>query len=273
MRGAVIYNESLKTPSYTENVRCFCNEMQLPAVSNKELYLCLKGGNLNSFPFDYAVFLDKDICAARALEKSGVRLFNSADAVLTCDNKAYTHIALSNAVPQPDTFIPPMRYFAENDDFTVPFPYPVVIKECMGSWGKQVYLAHNRTEAEKIVQRIGSKPYIIQEYIETHGTDYRIYTVGGKAVAAMRRRNDRDFRANCEIGGVAEKCELSYEMQSVAEKTAQILKLDFGGIDLMETESGIVVIEANSSAMTKNIMALTGVNIPALLKEHILKAL
>ena len=44
---------------------------------------------------DFAVYLDKDKYLSEILEKSGIRLFNSHNAVRVCDDKAQTYIALS----------------------------------------------------------------------------------------------------------------------------------------------------------------------------------
>ncbi|MBR5361168.1 MAG: RimK family alpha-L-glutamate ligase, partial [Lachnospiraceae bacterium] len=39
---------------------------------------------------DYVIFWDKDIRLARALEANGLRLYNRADAIEACDDKALT---------------------------------------------------------------------------------------------------------------------------------------------------------------------------------------
>ena len=46
---------------------------------------------------DFCVYLDKDKYVAEMLERTGVRLFNSARAVELCDDKMTTHIALSDS--------------------------------------------------------------------------------------------------------------------------------------------------------------------------------
>ncbi len=45
--------------------------------------------------YDFCVYLDKDKYASRLLEKCGIRLFNTAEAIETCDDKMLTHIILS----------------------------------------------------------------------------------------------------------------------------------------------------------------------------------
>lgn len=60
---------------------------------------------------DYALFWDKDVRLARALEAMGVRLYNTAAAVAVCDDKAATHLELARrGVPMPRTLVAPMTY-------------------------------------------------------------------------------------------------------------------------------------------------------------------
>ena len=57
---------------------------------------------------DYALFWDKDVRLARALEAMGVRLYNTAAAVAVCDDKAATHLELARrGVPMPRTLVAP----------------------------------------------------------------------------------------------------------------------------------------------------------------------
>ena len=266
MKGCIIYNHSLVGDSYVENISLFSNQTNLPAFSNKEM--C--SSHLNDI--DFCIFLDKDITLAKFLEKRNIKVYNSSSAIETCDNKAHTYIALHNKVPVPKTAFAPLSYF--EPVFVTPFSYPFVVKECYGSWGKQVYLVHNSDEYKNVVRSFNNRPYIIQEYIEAAGTDYRLYTIGGKVVACMQRKNDNDFRANCELGGVASAFVPTDEMIRIAETASKELNLDFGGIDLMiDNQKNIYFVEANSSAQVVQLGKTTGVNIPKLLLDYIKKQL
>lgn len=48
--------------------------------------------------YDFCVYLDKDKYASQLLEKLGLRLFNSHSAIRACDDKAVTHILLSQKI-------------------------------------------------------------------------------------------------------------------------------------------------------------------------------
>ena len=77
----------------------------------------------------------------------------------------------------------------------------MVVKEAYGSFGAQVYLAKNRSELDALRNRLKYMPHLYQRYVKnSSGEDIRIIVVGGKAVAAMKRKNNGDFRANIELG-------------------------------------------------------------------------
>ena len=46
--------------------------------------------------YDFAVYLDKDKYLGKMLERAGLRLFNSANAIELCDDKMLTYITLGN---------------------------------------------------------------------------------------------------------------------------------------------------------------------------------
>ena len=105
----------------------------------------------------------------------------------------------------PKTLVAPMTYVNMDELPSSAFiklaaerlGFPMVIKECYGSLGGQVYLANNRSELKKLVSQMEAKPFICQEFVSASaGTDIRIYVVDGEPVAAMLRRSKSDFRSN-----------------------------------------------------------------------------
>ncbi len=234
-------------------------------------------GQIENKP-DFVLFWDKDIMLAKRLEKMGLRLFNSSDAIEKCDNKALTYIELEKYVPMPETIIAPMSYrnigYSGTDFVNAAVDrlgLPVVIKECFGSFGEQVYLAETAERAAEIVKGT-REPLIFQKFIaESRGKDVRINVVGGKAVTAMLRYNENDFRANITIGGSMFNYEPDDEEAELAERVCRILGLDFGGVDILLGSDGPVVCEVNSNAHFKNIYDCTGVNAAEYIAEYVEK--
>lgn len=228
---------------------------------------------------DFVLFWDKDVKLARLMESMGFKVYNSADAIECCDDKARTNIALAGSgIRMPKTFISPLTYFDEGldgaefiDSIESQISYPMVLKECMGSFGEQVSLVYNREELLRMVKSKGKAPFIIQEFISTSvGRDVRIYVAGGQAKAAIMRCNEKDFRANY-VEGAGMKAYTPTEAQTeMAVNVARILGLEFGGIDILFGEDDEPVFcEANSNAHFKKLYTVTGVD----MAQEILKCI
>ena len=160
---------------------------------------------------DFIIFWDKDIYLAQRLETQGYKLYNNAKAIELCDNKILMYQALAAAnIRIPRTFIAPKTFEGLNyskrdfvNEVTKEIGLPMVIKEAYGSFGEQVYLANSLEEANKIIDQIGYKDFLMQEYIaSSKGKDIRINVVGNKAIVSMLRENQNDFRSNISNGGI-----------------------------------------------------------------------
>lgn len=231
---------------------------------------------------EWVIFWDKDVRLAFWLEQQGVKVYNGSRAIGLCDDKAMTHMLLAGAgIPQPETMIAPMTYdtvgytdyrFLEEAEERL--GYPMVIKECFGSFGQQVYLAENREELLAVVKRIGTKPMLFQQFIgSSRGRDVRIQVVGDRAVASMYRYSDRgDFRANITNGGKMKAYEPDEAQLRLALRAAEVLGVDFAGVDLLFGRDGEpLVCEVNSNAHFKNIYDCTGINAAEEIIDYILK--
>lgn len=247
--------------------------LQLELKTNIELMCDIASGKTvaNETLPPFAIFWDKDVRLAKTLEAAGMKLFNSADAIELCDDKSLTHIALMNRVPQPKTVLIPLTFprvgytdCAFLEKIADYLGFPLVIKQCFGSFGAGVYLARNMEEAKAALMKTAGGAAIAQQYIaSSFARDIRAYVVGDKVAAAMLRHNESgDFRANVAQGGKADAYMLSEAQAALAVKTAQILGCTFAGVDLLFGENGeMTVCEVNSNAHFAGISAATGVNI------------
>ncbi|KAI4449740.1 Glutathione synthetase [Eubacterium plexicaudatum ASF492] len=218
----------------------------------------------------FVIFWDKDIRLARLLEKLGLRLFNCARSIEICDDKARTYLELyGQQIRMPKTIIAPKTFRPQgysNPEFLSGVErrlgFPMVVKECYGSFGQQVWLVGDEQELLTCVGEIKNRPFLFQEYIaSSKGSDIRIQMVGKKAVAAMHRYHATDFRANITNGGSMERYEPNEQQLQLAQKVMETLKLDFAGVDILFGEQGEPVLcEVNSNAHFINIWKCTGVN-------------
>lgn len=288
MRGILVTNGFWESASMAEMTRQLLQaadrlSITLTERTNDEL-LCLlpQGTLLERQEADFYLFWDKDIRLALALEGMGQRLFNPARAIALCDDKTLTHLRLSQAgLPSPETILCPMTFpgLGYPDTSFIAragqaLSWPLVIKEGCGSFGQQVYLAKNEQEAREILEKAAGKPLLFQRFIEeSAGTDLRLYMVGGECIAAMRRRNDTDFRANIQIGGHGESYTPTREEAALAAQACRALGLDFAGVDLLQTDNGPVICEVNSNAHFTALSALTKTDIAGAILSHIQEAL
>lgn len=274
MNILIVVNAYIKNKSQilqAERIACELENLGARCKISKNFNLAyIKDGSVRYEDFDKCVFLDKDKASARLLEKSGKKLINSAKAIETCDDKMLTHIALSdNGILMPETYYAPLCYY---NDAKVPDGYlkdvaenlhfPLVAKLCYGSLGSAVYLIKDFRELKDFEEKNKLSAHFYQKFIGKGGEDLRVIVIGGKYVCAMKRSNPNDFRSNIELGGHGEKFEADTELVRLCEKAADILQLDYCGIDILTDNDGKrYICEVNSNAFFAEAEKVCGVNI------------
>ncbi len=291
MTGWLVVNYYLNNERFNELYECFYKAavklgINLIRKTNSELMgKMVVGGEggcqeCGDMP-DFVLFWDKDVKLARLLESKGLKVYNSADAIECCDDKARTNIALEGSgIRMPKTFVSPLTYFDDGLDgnefvnsVEARIPYPMVVKECMGSFGEQVSLVYDRAEFLKVISSKGKTPFIVQEFISTSiNRDLRIYVAGGEAKAAIMRYNETDFRANYVKGAGMRACTPTKSQIEMAVNVSEVLGLDFGGIDILFGENDEPIFcEANSNAHFKKLYTVTGVDMAEEILKNIVK--
>lgn len=285
MKGYLIVNHFLKTEKFEELYRWLVKAagkqgIELEIKTNVECMTCIGADFREKEDIDFVLFWDKDIKLACLMEARGYCLFNSSQAIQTCDDKAYTHIVLERAgIPMPRTFISPMTYqnigytdesFLENVEACL--GYPMVVKECCGSFGQQVYLCHNREEVKKYLK----DGVIFQEFLSSSfGRDIRLQVVGDKVITAMYRYSENgDFRANITNGGKMKPYQWTEKQEQLAVRSVKALGLDFAGVDILfGKHDEPIVCEVNSNAHFKNIYDCTGVDTADAILSYIMECI
>lgn len=229
--------------------------------------------------YDFVVYLDKDKYVARMIEKSNQFIFNSSKALELCDDKLQTYIALSqNNIKMPKTIPSPLRFYKTDVDdgsflkrVVEILSFPIIVKGAFGSLGNKVFLAHNYEELQSLREKMTEIPHLYQEFIaESAGTDTRVIVIGNVVRAAMTRKSDSDFRSNIELGGKGYPVTLSAPFIEMAQKTSEILGLDYCGIDILtDSQGNPVLCEVNSNAFFNTIEKVSGVNVAGIYANHI----
>ncbi len=229
----------------------------------------------------FVLFWDKDVLLARAMELSGLKLFNGARAIQLADDKAETALKLAEAgvptvdtIPAPTCFPGCRRNPASAEEAARILGWPLVIKENKGSFGAQVYLANNIREAERILTHIGEHDCIFQRFIaESKGRDLRVTVVGGKVICAMERQaaTKDEFRSNIGAGGTATARTITDYEAKLAVDAANALGLDFAGVDILmgKEENERYVCEVNSNPQLQSTIDCCGINPATNIMWHI----
>ena len=237
--------------------------------------------NLGKDNFDFDVVIERSINHSRALhalrlfECAGVKCVNTSKVATICGDKILTSIALEeNKVPQPEVRI------AFTEDSTIKaveeMGYPVVLKPAVGSWGRLLSKVNDRDAAETILEHkvtLGSYHHSIfyaQKYIEKKGRDIRSFVIGQECIAAIYR-NSEHWITNTAQGGKATNCPLTNELKDLSVRAARAVGSGVGAIDVFETDQGLQVNEVNYTMEFRNSIATTGVNIPQLIVDYVLK--
>lgn len=153
---------------------------------------------------------------------------------------------------------------------------PVVLKVLQGTQGVGVMLVNSPISLGSVMDTLRGlgQDVIIQQFIaEGAGRDYRAFVIGNKVVAAMRRTAPAgEFRSNIHRGGSGSLVTLPKDFSTAAIRAAKKLGLRVAGVDLMDSNSGPLVIEVNSSPGFEGIERATGLNIASQIVRYMIKA-
>lgn len=125
------------------------------------------------------------------------------------------------------------------DSIIKDFSFPLIVKNSTGRQGKGVFKVNSIPELKTAIlqnsQQDATPSFIIREFIPNDG-DIRIFTIGYKAIGAMKRTpKSGDFRSNISQGGSGTNFNLSShpKIQQIAEKISQLTQTEIAGVDIM----------------------------------------
>lgn len=219
----------------------------------------------------------KNVHSTAALEGLGAHVINPLDAAIFCGDKMYSHMRLKNAgIKTPKA----ISAFSEEAALAAlgEFGYPAVIKPTVGSWGRLIALLKDKEAARAVIEdREHMFPiyhvYYFEEFIERPPRDIRAIVVGDDVIAAIYRYSgEGEWKTNMALGGHAEACPITKELEDICLKAKEALGGQIVGVDLMESKSeGLVVHEVNNTTEFKNTVRVTGIDIPSLMIDYALK--
>jgi len=187
-------------------------------------------------------------------------MLNEPDAVLTSIHKFATATTLADwNIRVPDAFLALSndRLNQDRDKFGDVGVYKTAIgTHGGGTWKVDL--------TDPVNPKVGNRQAFLQELIdrddEAH-RDLRVYIVGDEIIGAMYRyAPEGDWRTNVALGGSVEDAtdSMSEEAAETALYAADVLGLDYAGVDLIEGYDGWYVLEVNPTAGFKGLYKATG---------------
>ncbi|QLD87225.1 RimK family alpha-L-glutamate ligase [Natronomonas halophila] len=189
-----------------------------------------------------------------------VPMLNTPTTTMTAIHKFASGTALAEAgVPVPDAFmaLSADTLNANRDRFAD----EVVYKTAIGTHGGGTWKLDTD---DQINPMVGSRQAFLQELIEhdeKRHHDLRIYVVGEQVVGAMNRyAAEGEWRTNVALGGEVEDAteNLPEEVITMAKRAADVIGLDYAGVDIVQGEDGYYVLEVNPTAGFRGLYKATG---------------
>lgn len=213
--------------------------------------------------------VDLHVTLVSQMEMKGILLFNKYQSILNAKNKIKTMQILDhNRIPIPKTVL---VHRAEDLAQATKFigGFPVIVKRPVGSFGHGVMIVESMRALQSVLT--WEEPvYLLQEYVKySKGRDIRIFVINGKIMGAMMRAAKKgEFRSNIGLGGTGTVVEITPEEESIAVRGVQALGLAYGGVDVIRSKEGPVILEINSNPGFKEFEKVTNINIAKALVEH-----
>lgn len=216
----------------------------------------------------------RNMHSTAALEGVGANVINPLYTNIYAGNKLFTHMLLKSVGI--DT---PYVTVAFSKDAALGaldgLGYPRVIKPTVGSWGRMVTKLNNREAAEGIIEEREKmypiyQVHYLEEFVQRPPRDIRAIVIGDRVVGAIyRNSSDQNWKTNTHLGGTAEVCKVTAELEDICIKAKDTVRGKIVGVDLMESrDRGLVVHEINNTTEYRNVARVTGVDVAGLILEY-----
>ena len=252
------------------------NDINLEMVDCKKMSVDLNEKSCITNPvLQRCVSYYRNIHSTAAIEGQGVRVVNCLNTGIFAGNKLFTHMLLQKTgVPTPNATV------AFSKDAAIEAldrnGFPKIIKPTVGSWGRMVSKINDMDSAEGIIEgREAMYPihqvHFLEEFVERPPRDIRAIVIGDTVPAAIYRNSgDGNWKTNTHLGGSAETCEITNELEEICLNAKNAVQGEIVGVDLMESnDKGLVVHEINNTTEFRNVVRVTGVDIPKLMLEYV----
>lgn len=201
--------------------------------------------------------------SVNAIEALGVRCFNNGQTVEVANDKWQTYqLCRRLDIPVMDTVL------AEDG---IP-PLPCIVKSRDGHGGNEVYWAPLRRDVIALTRKQPHR-FILQQPAGDPGVDVRLYLLGDRVQAAVKRTCAIDFRSNFSLGGQVERFTPTDAMLAMAKRLQAHLDTDYVGVDFLRHEGEWVLNEIEDAVGARMLYSLWDGDIADLFMRHVAERL
>jgi tetrahydromethanopterin:alpha-L-glutamate ligase len=207
--------------------------------------------------------ITKRLGVLHALTKLGVTVWNDARAVERCVDKSMTSFLLAHAgVPTPPTWTMESAEAARALVEREAPRGPLVLKPLFGAQGKGLRLIRRPEDLPASDEISGI--YYLQQFQSSRAqdfTDYRLFVLRGRVIAAMMRRAST-WITNVKQGGRPFAFTPDPKMERLAIAAAEAVGAEIAGVDVLVTAAGApTVLEVNSMPAWSGLQKVSSCNI------------
>lgn len=196
------------------------------------------------------------------LERSGLKVVNPPGAIRTAANKHMcSYLFREHGLPTPDTVL--------TSDMDVALAAirdwgRAVVKPIFGFKGMDIHCVVDDEHSVKLLRSVIDTRGVLylQRFISNPGRDIRVFVVGEDVPSAIYRlAPPGSWINNLSRGGSHEICEVTGEIAGLAVEAAGAVGAVYAGVDLIEGEDGLQILEVNGTPSGRGIYEACGVNV------------
>lgn len=206
----------------------------------------------------------------QTLSRNGLPVVNQPSSIEKAADKYHTLTLLSEKGIQVPRTVVTENVFEAIRAFR-DFGGDVVVKPIFGSRGIGAARISDEDVAERIFRTLHFNRHVlyVQEFVQHGFRDIRVFLVGGRVVAAMFRTST-SWKTNVSRGANPSPLKCTEEMEELAIRSADIIGCEVAGVDLMESERGLLVNEINSQPGWRGLQSTTHIDVAEEIARYVI---
>ena len=196
------------------------------------------------------------------LERSGLKVVNPPEAIRTAANKHMcSYLFREHGLPTPDTILTTDLDAALD---AIRDWGRAVVKPIFGFKGMDIHCVVDDEHSVKLLSSVIDSRGVLylQRFISNPGRDIRVFVVDGDVPAAIYRlAPPGSWINNLSRGGSHKRCEVTGEIAGLAVEAAGAVGAVYAGVDLIEGEDGLQILEVNGTPSGRGLYEACGVDV------------